>query len=108
MDRSIIFENAQTLNKFMTNERILYRVNDLTLELLWTAFPDKNEKSIPHAEGQRHVKSHSHSFCETHLCTQGTVIYRLADGRDYTINAGDTIFIRETWSTSRCTPARTR
>ncbi len=95
MDRSIIFENAQTLNKFMTNERILYRVNDLTLELLWTAFPDKNEKSIPHAEGQRHVKSHSHSFCETHLCTQGTVIYRLTDGRDYTINAGDTIFIRE-------------
>lgn len=58
MDRSIVFENAQTLNKFMTNERILYRVNDLTLELLWTAFPDKNEKSIPHAEGQRHVKSH--------------------------------------------------
>ena len=95
MDRSIVFENAQTLNKFMTNERILYRMNELTLELLWTAFPDKNEKILPYVEGQRRMKSHSHSFCETHFCTRGTVIYRLADGHDYTINAGDTILIRE-------------
>ncbi len=96
MDRPIVFENTQMLNKFMTNERILYHVNELTLELLWTSFPDRNEKSLPpHTEGRRRVKSHSHSFCETHLCTQGTMIYRLADGHDYTINAGDTIFIRE-------------
>ena len=97
MESGFIFDNAQTLNKFMTNERIFFQLNDLTLEMLWAAFPVAEPKAekpdVPHRKD--YPKFHSHSFCETHLCTKGTVTYRLVDGREFPINAGDTIFIRE-------------
>ena len=97
MESGFIFDNAQTLNKFMTNERIFFQLNALTLEMLWAAFPVAEPKAekpdVPHTKD--YPKFHSHSFCETHLCTKGTVTYRLMDGREFPINAGDTIFIRE-------------
>ena len=43
MDYNIPNDTAQTLNKFMTNEHILFRVNNLTLELLWAYFSNRND-----------------------------------------------------------------
>lgn len=93
MSKFDIFENAQMLNQFMTNEQISFRMNDLDLEILWVAF-DSDLAPKKTSEG-RPTKFHSHSFCETHLCIRGAITYQLKDGREYTINAGDTIFIRE-------------
>lgn len=94
MERDTVWDNAQLLNQFMTNERISFRANDLMLEMLWAAFPVEYEKAASHGNRQK-PKFHSHSFCETHYCTSGTYIYRLVDGREFVMNAGDTILIRE-------------
>ena len=96
MDYNIPNDTAQTLNKFMTNEHILFRVNNLTLELLWASFSNRNDRVGDGPVNRRsHPKLHSHTFCETHFCTSGKVTYRIGNGQEFTICAGDTVFIRE-------------
>ena len=94
MDRSIEWSNVQALNMFMTNERISFRANDLTLEVLWLSFPAERDEKRQHDPHQR-PKWHSHSFCEAHYCIEGFYTYQLPDGRKLRMEPGDTIFIRE-------------
>lgn len=94
MGNPSVLENTQILNQFMTNEHLSFRVNNLDLDILWASFEAGDVRNNT-GSNARHPKLHSHSFCETHLCTRGTVVYRLRDGREFVIHAGDTIFIRE-------------
>lgn len=94
MNQTNEWNNVQALNMFMTNERISFKANDLMLEVLWAAFPIERDHASSYDERQK-PKYHSHSFCEAHYCTEGFYIYRLADGTEFRLNAGETVFIRE-------------
>ena len=66
MERDTVWDNAQLLNQFMTNERISFRANDLMLEMLWAAFPVEYEKAASHGDRQK-PKFHSHSLLRNAL-----------------------------------------
>lgn len=85
--------NALELNRYMTNNPIAFSLQHVSMEVLWVSFPMRPEEDTK--DGSRKTGLHSHSFCETHLCTHGELLFQLPDQPAITIHEGEAIYIRE-------------